>query len=151
MNKGCRRVKHGNKVRPAKKQENYGHPGSDAANDSPCGAHDPMRGKTWRRRVELIRSTKQMVSSIYCAYHTPVLVFESYFIGFLRSNSLRLTTKCPPYAVKTVTYFCARSSTRPASPPFLELTQCLVFWIHLHIVDSITVNVHLDKQSRSSM
>ena len=57
MNKGCHRVKHGNKVRPAKKQENNGHPGSDTANDLPCGTHDPMCGKTSRRRVELIRST----------------------------------------------------------------------------------------------
>ena len=58
MNKGCHRVKHGNKVWPAKKQENNGHPGSDTANDSPCGTHDPMCGKTSRHRVELIRSTE---------------------------------------------------------------------------------------------
>ena len=29
----------------SQEQENNVHPGSGAANDSPCGAHDPMRGK----------------------------------------------------------------------------------------------------------
>ena len=53
MNKGCCRVKHGNEGRPAKKQEKNAHPGSDATNDSPCGAHDPMHWETLGRRVEL--------------------------------------------------------------------------------------------------
>ena len=57
MNKGCHRVKHGNKGQPAKKQENNGHPGLDATNNTPCGTHDPMCRKTLGHQVELIWPT----------------------------------------------------------------------------------------------
>ena len=50
MNKGCCRVKHGNKGWLAKKQENNGHPGLDATNDLPCSVSmkslDPGNGRT---------------------------------------------------------------------------------------------------------
>ena len=66
MNKGCCRVKHGNKGWPAKKQENNVHPGLDTTNNSPCSAHVLMHGKTSGCQVELF---DQHFPTTWCPLH----------------------------------------------------------------------------------